>query len=944
MRPIVFALLGIAALAGTLLVPAGIASGAPKTFTVGLYQNAPKIFSDESGEAKGFFPGLIDALAERNGWAITYVPCEWTRCLQMVRRGEVDIMPDVAYSAERAGRYRFGRETVLHSSSGLYTRRGSTAPIREFEDLSGRRVAVLQNSSQMRELAELRFEAGEPPIIVPQESLFAVMRAVSLGEAEVGLLSHHFGDAHEDEFALERSDLMFSSVSLYFVYSPGMPQSTVHEIDSQIAAMKADPTSVYYDLLDTWLRPQALFSVPEWVPAVVGVTAVLLLASLGANAYLRRIINQRTAALLESQNRLNAIFDNAPVEMYLADRAGRLVEVNREFERLVGKPADAILGRPVADIGSGPLADRIGAQDAEVLRTGQTVVGQDRVETPDGERVLHTVKFPVFDAEGEVSGVGAVVTDVTEQTHAVERMSEIEQRLFDAVNALPDGFVLFDAEDRMVICNDRFREIYGLSAEAIQVGARFEDILRAGLEAGQFPDAVGREEAWLAARLERHRRAEGIFEQRLDGDRWLRVIERRTGSGGIVGFRFDITELKRQARALESARKRAEAAAGQLREQTRKLAQVVEVTGIGGWELDTETDSLFWDSITKAIHEVPRWFEPTLEEALGFFAGEDRAAMAEALRTCTERRLPFDRELELNTATGRRIWVRVTGKPHLEGGVVTRLTGAMQDITAQKTHEQALERSWLAAEKANIAKSQFLANMSHEIRTPMNGVTGMLALLLRSDLNATQRLQAETAHASAAGLMQILNDILDYSKLEANEMRMDALPFDLREVVDEVVAMLALRADEKGLGLIAEIEPGLRLGLVGDAARVRQILVNLAGNAIKFTEEGEVRIVVHGIDGRPGMVCLEVIDTGIGISEEGQATLFTRFAQADGTIGRRYGGTGLGLAISKQLVEAMGGEIGVDSAPGEGSRFWFTLPMDRRVELAEPRALGTAAE
>ncbi len=944
MRPIVVSLLRLVALAGVLLAPAGLGSAAPNTFTVGLYQNEPKIFSDEGGQALGFFPGLIDALAERNGWTITYVDCEWTRCLQMVRRGEIDIMPDVAYSAERAGRYRFGRETVLHSSTGLYTRRGSMAPIREVEDLAGRRVAVLQNSGQMRDLSELRVGTGEQPIIVPQESLFDVMRAVSLGEAEVGLLSHHFGDAHQDEFALERSDLMFSSVSLYFVYSPGMPQSTVQEIDSQIAAMKADPTSIYYGLLDDWLRPGALFSVPGYVPVVVGVTALLLLASLGANAYLRRIINQRTTALLESQSRLNAIFDNAPVEIYLADRAGRLAEVNREFERLIGKPAEQILGRKVTEIGPGSVAARIGAQDADVLRTGQTVVGQDRVETPDGERVLHTTKFPVFDPDDEISGVGTVVTDVTEQTRAIERMGEIEQRLVDAVNALPDGFVLFDAEDRMVICNDRFREIYGASGDAIRVGARFEDILRAGLENGEFPDAVGREHSWLSARLERHRLAEGSFEQRLDGDRWLRVIERRTGSGGIVGFRVDITEMKRQARALDSARKRSEAAAGQLREQTRKLAQVVEVTGIGGWELDTETDSLFWDTITKAIHEVPRWFEPTLEEALGFFAGEDRAAMAEALRTCTERRLPFDRELELNTATGRRIWVRVTGKPHLEGGVVTRLTGAMQDITAQKTHEQALERSWLAAEKANIAKSQFLANMSHEIRTPMNGVTGMLALLLRSDLSPTQRLQAETAHASAAGLMQILNDILDYSKLEANEMRMDALPFNLHEVVDEVVAMLGLRADEKGLNLLAQIEPGLHLGLVGDAARVRQILVNLAGNAIKFTDEGEVRIAVHGAVGRTGMVCVEVIDTGIGISEEGQTTLFTRFAQADGTIGRRYGGTGLGLAISKQLVEAMGGEIGVDSAPGEGSRFWFTLPMDRRVELAEPRALGTAAE
>ncbi len=927
--------------AALLLAAPGLA--AAKRLNVGLFDNAPKIWADESGQARGFFPGLISALAERNGWEIVYVPCSFNQCVQMVRRGEIDLLPGVAQSDRRAGRLHFGREAVLQSWSSLYARRGASQPVQTLADLDGRRVAVMRSSPEERELIELGAKRDITVSIVAHEGPLDVLRSVSRGEAEIGVVSHHFGRAHEDRFALERSSLVFRPLALFFAYSPGVPQRMVDQVDGDIALMKADPKSDYYALLDRWLMPRPSFVLPSWVPIVTTLTATLLLASLGVNAYLRRAVAEKTSALRESQNRLKAIFDNAPVEIYLKDREGRYIEINKQFERLFNVEAAEVVGKLPEDVHYPELAERTRAQDLAVLQSGQTMAREEQAETELGHLVLHTVKFPVFDADGQISGVGAVVADVTEQTRARERMIEVEQRLLDAVNALPDGFVLFDSADRLVMCNDKFREIFARCEPKIVEGASFEEILRYGIAKGQYPDAVGREEAFVAERLEEHRKADSSLELRMPEDRWVRVVERRTACGGRVGFRFDVTEAKRQARALESARKRAEAAAGQLREQTRKLAQVVEVTGIGGWELDIETDTLFWDSITKSIHEVPRWYEPTLETALAFYAPDSRTVIAEAVQTCIERRLPFDREAELVTATGRTIWVRATGQPLVENGKLRRLMGALQDITAQKAHERSLEQSWLAAEKANIAKSQFLANMSHEIRTPMNGVTGMLALLLRSELDDTQRLQAQTAHASASGLMQILNEILDYSKLEANEMQMDSVPFDLRDVVEEVTAMLELRAKEKGLDFRADLDVGLPRRMIGDPARVRQVLVNLAGNAIKFTEHGRVRIAAKAHRPHPGMLTVEVSDTGIGISPEGQRTLFNRFAQADGTIGRRYGGTGLGLAISKQLVEALGGTIGVDSTVGVGSRFWFTLPIERAAEQPQSRAFGTAA-
>lgn len=927
-------------LAGGLASPA---SAAAKELNVGVFDNPPKIFMDSGGAPGGFFPGLIDAIAERNGMSVSYIRCSMSRCLQMVRRGEIDILPDVAISEERRSRMRFGREPVLQSWSALYTRRGSSLPLQELTDLDGRRIAVLQNSAQIRELEAASESLGFSATVMPYGSSLEVMRSVSRGDAEIGIVNHHFGLAHEDKFALERASIIFRPQSLYFVYSPGVPQRMVETIDSTVALMKADPSSAYYALLDQWLVRKDSFALPEWVPIVTGLTAALLLASLGVNAYLRRAVAEATSALRESQNRMKAIFDNAPVEIYLKDLDGRYVEINKQFERLFNVKGDDIIGRLPQDVHYPALADRTRTHDLHVIRTGKTFAREEHASTELGDKVLHTVKFPVFDAGGQISGVGAVVTDVTEQITARERMLEVEQRLLDAVDTLPDGFVLFDSDDRLVMCNETFREIFEICGPVIEIGVSYEEILRYGLEHGQYPDAEGREAAWIEDRMERHRTGDANFEMRLPGDRWLRVVERRTANGGNVGFRFDITEAKRQARALDSARRRAEAAANQLREQTRKLAQVVEITGIGGWELDVDSDTLFWDSITKSIHEVPRWYEPTPDASLAFYTPESRSTLSEAIKTCIDRRLPFDRELELITASGRTIWVRATGQPLVENGRLRRLMGALQDITAQKQHERSLEKSWLAAEKANIAKTQFLANMSHEIRTPMNGVTGMLALLLRSDLDGTQRLQAQTAHASASGLMQILNDILDYSKLEANEMQIDSVAYDLRDVVSEVAAMLELRATEKGLTLRTDIGPEVPRNMIGDPARVRQVLVNLAGNAIKFTETGGVKIEIRALSAESETVCVEVSDTGIGISPEGQSTLFTRFAQADGSIGRRYGGTGLGLAISKQLVEALGGTVGVESTLGRGSMFWFTLPVENAKSAPPPKPVGTAA-
>ena len=728
-----------------------------------------------------------------------------------------------------------------------------------------------------------------------------------------------------------------------------------------------------------------------------------------------------------------------PQGLLVLDAHGVIRSANEQARLFLGSNGQACEGRRLT----------------EVIATGSRELSSASVPDfvfNDPAAGPRSIEVSIISLPGSTTGESiAIVRDATQLRAAAATTARVEAQLRAAIEALPDGFVMFDADDRIALFNETYREMYRESADLIVPGISYEDGLRQGVRRGQYPEAIGREEEWLAERLRQHRDPRGPIEQRTADGRWIRIMERKISGGGTVGLRVDISEQKKREQELLASQERleklasaaidciividyggrivefnraAESVFGCLRENVvgRDLAEVViperyrqahrdgmrrylstgesavlgrrieiEARRSDGTEFPCELSivaiasadgpgfiaylrditkrRLSEDTLRRSEQNYRQLFENSSE---GIFVIQDERIVlanpaAEQLLVDRGRPLvgttirelfgPDDRDKVQERYTRRLRGEGIPQKMELrvqpEGAPVRwfehsavliewkgrpALLSFATDVTDRRQKELDLRQAKEAAEVADRAKSEFIAKMSHEIRTPMNAVIGLSSLLSESPLDPTQKRYVDLIEQSASHLLTIINDILDFSRLATGRLSIEKGSFNLRDLVERAVELARGLPGGARLDISAKISADIPDILVGDAGRLNQILLNLLGNAVKFTERGAIAVSVEPVEqtGETLRLHFDVRDTGAGIAAEDKAQLFRPFEQGDRSHARTKGGAGLGLAICRQLVEMMGGRIDVESELHHGSNFWFELEFERAPAPRQP--------
>jgi PAS domain S-box-containing protein len=507
--------------------------------------------------------------------------------------------------------------------------------------------------------------------------------------------------------------------------------------------------------------------------------------------------------------------------------------------------------------------------------------------------------------------------EVSKEVEAAEKLRSAERRLERASLSSSEGHWETELTTGTLWCSSSFHTLLGYRSGELEARIATLDFLI------HQDDRVAYNEA-LRAHLSNQAPYDVELRLRMSNGeyRWfhMRGAAERASDGSptvIAGSIHDVHQQKLIEDALDLAQ--------------RRFERAINGTQDGLWELDITNDGV--------------WCSPRLALLLGYSAqqlstknflrslihDDDAPQLASVTLNHYRDNAPFDLEVRLQTRGGEYRWYRARASAERDAtGRALRLSGSLQDVTESRAAREELVRATEAAEAASRAKSAFLANVSHEIRTPMNGIVGMTGLLLDTTLDRTQRDYADTIRTSADSLLRVINDILDFSKIEAGKLDLENIELDLRANVEDVAAMMAFQAANKGLELIVNVHPEVPERVRGDPQRLRQCLINLVGNAIKFTTRGEIVVDVFAVGRQDGRVLthFEVRDTGVGIAQETLKTLFQPFVQADSSTTRHFGGTGLGLSIVRRLVELMGGQVGVVSELGKGSNFFFTLSLE----------------
>ncbi|WP_191486420.1 hybrid sensor histidine kinase/response regulator [Pseudomonas sp. FEN] len=706
------------------------------------------------------------------------------------------------------------------------------------------------------------------------------------------------------------------------------------------------------------LFAQRLHLVSPILVFFLGVLASLLVAAL---AVIAGVSSQRRLQVIAEQARLASIVEGSADAIIGKTLQGVVTSWNKGARNLLGYTAQEAVGRPLAQL---IVPHELVSEEVEILAriaAGEMISNFDTQRHCKDGRVIHVSVnvSPICDESGRVIGASKILRDITAQKTAEARILELNSNLEEQVatrtaelrrinllfssvlrSASEVSIIATDLEGVISVFNEGAEHMLGYRAEEL-LGKATPTVFHVAQEIIERGAELSTEYAQLIEGFRvvahkpefEHSETREWTYVRKDGSHVpvsLVVTALRDDEGqltGYLGIAVDITQRKAAEHQLELSLQ----ATRLIRDQLLMAADVAEL-GIWTWTL--ADDSLQWNDRMFEFYNQPLVLR---DNGLSYAHWYDRVhpedvdAVAAQLAAAVTGEGVYDPIFRLLGPDGRIRIIQAGAQVERDAqGRAVRVTGINRDITAQRELESHLLQAKDRADSASAAKSFFLANMSHEIRTPMNAVMGMLQLVQHTDLNARQRDYVVKAQTAAKSLLGLLNDILDYSKIEAGKLRLDPHPFELEPLMRDLAVVLAGNQGSKEVEVMFDLDSDLPGSLVGDSLRLQQVLINLAGNALKFTQQGQVVVSVRQLKRLRETVKIrfEVCDTGIGISAEQLQRIFDGFTQAEASTTRRFGGTGLGLVICKRLVGLMGGELLVESEVAVGSRFWFDISLE----------------
>jgi len=615
-----------------------------------------------------------------------------------------------------------------------------------------------------------------------------------------------------------------------------------------------------------------------------------------------------------SRAHIKAVIEGS-LDAVFCQRDGQIEAVNAAALSLLGASSEHdLLGHNIFEFVHPDYRDAGKQRVREILDSHQPAPFMDAIfYRLDGSEVWVETSGRRIEVEGDVC-TQVVVRDITERRRSTILLQE-------AINSISEGFALYDADDRLVLFNERYVDFYDKVADIFQAGTSYREMLQVAAERGQFIAAVGREDEWVEDRLQSHLDPEGPIEMELANGRWVRITETKMPSGGVAGLRIDIT-----------AEKRAQIA---LRESEARLSGMLSISPDAIIACDRYYKIILFNE------GAERLFGYSKDEALGRSVGmllppefrdqhhEHMAVFAEMPQTSLT--IP-DRGGIFGLKKSGAVFPAEASVTKLEIGDDLTFTVMLRDTTERQRVEADLQTAREDAETANSAKSEFLANMSHELRTPLNAIAGFSQVLLSDiagPMNEKQREYVGDVQSSSQHLLSLINDILDISKIEAGQQELNDEAFDLVGELDSAVRMFKEKAHTSGIKLEITASPELPW-IKADQRLVHQMIINLLSNATKFTPSGgKVEITAHEDDG--GGLTVAINDTGVGMSKTDIPVAMSNFGQLKNQINGAGEGTGLGLPLVRNMIELHGGHLELTSRPGAGTSVSIGFPKDRVV-------------